>query len=80
MLCIMGKVQFDRETKERCPKTPLHTLTTIIKPLSNKGKEKMKEIEEGGRDNGQTEQAIVVSPRKTREERKRSASPIGNCL
>ena len=45
-LCIMGRVKFDFEEEERCPKTPLLTLTTIIKPPFNKSKEKVKDIEE----------------------------------
>ena len=42
----MGRVKFDVEEGERCPKTPLLTLTAIIKPPSNKSKEKVKDIEE----------------------------------
>ena len=48
-LCIMGRVKFDMEEDERCPKTSPLTLTAITKPPSNKGKEKVREIEEGER-------------------------------
>ena len=49
LLCIMGRVQFDRDEEERCPKTPPLILITIIKPPSNKGKQDLKKIEEGRR-------------------------------
>ena len=45
-LCILRRVQFDIEEKERSHKTPSLTLTAITKPPSNKGKGKLKEIEE----------------------------------
>ena len=45
-LCILGKVDFDREEEERCPKTSPLILTSITKPPSNKGKEKMQVIKE----------------------------------
>ena len=45
-LCIMGRVQFDMEEEERCPKTFPLILIAIIKPPSNKSKEKVKDIEE----------------------------------
>ena len=74
MLCIMGRVQFDLEEKERCPKTPPLTLTTIIKPPSNKGKEKVKDIEKEERRVENLEQVLVLSNVEMREARQGSAS------
>ena len=61
LLCILGRVQFDRYTEERCPKTPPLTLATIIKPPSNKGKDKAQEIEDEERRVENLEQALVLS-------------------
>ena len=77
-LCILGRVDFDREKEEICSKTSPLILTAITKPPSNKGKEKVQEIEEGSKDIEQTEQAIVVSIMKTIEEKQRSATPNWN--
>ena len=74
-LCIKGGVTFNRDEKERCPKTPPLTLTTITKPSSNKGKGKLKEIEEKGRRVEHNEQALALSLVKIRNERQGSASP-----
>ena len=49
-LCISKGVKFNKEEDERFPKTSPLTLTVITKPLVDKGKGKMKEIEEGRRD------------------------------
>ena len=68
----MERVQFEEE--ERCPKTPPLTLTTIIKPPSNKGKEKVKDIEEEERRVENLEQALVLSNVEIREVRQGSAS------
>ena len=66
-LCIMGKVKFDMEEEERCTKTSPLTLTVIVKPSSNKGKEKVREIEAEERKVKNHEQSIVVSTMKRRE-------------
>ena len=50
-LYIKGGVTFNRDEKERSPKSPPLTLTAFTKPPSNKGKEKLKEVEEEGRNN-----------------------------
>ena len=68
-LCISKGVKFNREKEERCPNTSPLTLIAIIKLRVNKGERKMKEIEEGRTDSEQTEQAIVVSTMKRRDER-----------
>ena len=69
-------VKFNKEEDEKCLKTSHLTLTAITKPPVDKGKGKIKEIEKGRRDSEQTEQAIMVSTMKRREERQRSANPI----
>ena len=45
-LSIPGRVEITWKEEERCPKTSPLTLTGITKPPSNKGKEKVREIEE----------------------------------
>ena len=60
-LCIKEGVKFNREEEERCSKTSTLTLTSITKPPSDKGKGKLKEIEEDGRNGEQKEHAIVLS-------------------
>ena len=73
-LCILGRVESNWEEEERCPKTSPLTLTSITKPSSNKGKEKVQEIEEKERRVENTEQTLVVSNVKQREERQSSPS------
>ena len=53
-------------------------LTSITKPLVNKGKKKMQEIEEEHKDERENEQAIVISSVKEIEERQKSVSLIWN--
>ena len=72
--CILGRVQLDLDEEERSPKNPPLTLTTIIKPPSNKGKEKVKEIEEERREIEDPEQALILSNEARREERQSSPS------
>ena len=69
-MCISRGVKFNKEEEERCPKTSPLTLTAITKSPIDKGKGKMKEIEEGRRDSEQNEHAIVVSTMKRRDEKK----------
>ena len=45
-LCIKGGVTFDKEEEENCLAISHLTLTTITKTLENKGKEKLKGVEE----------------------------------
>ena len=45
-LCIKGGVTFDKKEEEKCPTISRLTLTTITKTLENKGKEKLKGVEE----------------------------------
>ena len=68
-LCILERVEGIWEKEERCPKTSPLTLTGIIKPPSNKGKEKVQEIEEETRNNRENKQAVMVSSIKKREQR-----------
>ena len=51
---ISKGVKFNKEEDEKCPKTYPFTLTAITKPSLDKGKGKMKEIEEGRKDSEQT--------------------------
>ena len=45
-LCIKGGITFNRYEENTYPKTSLLTLTTFTKPSSNKGKGKLKEVED----------------------------------
>ena len=67
-LCILGRVEGIWEEEERCPKTYPLTFTGITKPPSNKGKEKVIEVEEERRVEN-PEQALVLSIDRKREER-----------
>ena len=73
-LCILGRVESNWEEKEICLKTSPLTLTAITKPPSNKGKEKMQEIEVEERRVENTKQALLVSNVKRREERQSNPS------
>ena len=79
-LCILGKVKGTWEEEEKCPRTSPLTLTGITRPLPSKEKGKAKEIEEEDKEKREenTEQAIVVSLVKGREERQRNLSPVWN--
>ena len=57
-LCILRGVEGTWEEEERCPKTSPLTLIGITGPLTSKGKEKVKDIEEQDRDGRENEQAI----------------------
>ena len=70
------RLTFNRDKEERCPQTPPLTLIAFTKPPSNKGKGKLKEVEESGRNSEHNEQALVLSIVKRRDEKQRSASPI----
>ena len=81
-LSIKEGVTFDQEEEKKCPTISPLTLTAIIKALENKGKEKLKGVEEEGReketelDNSEpSDQALVVSKEKIRNVRQGSASP-----
>ena len=77
-LYILGGVKGTWEEKERCFRTSSLTLTGITKPPVDRGKKKLKEIEEEERDGRENEKANVVSSMKKRENKKRSLSPIWN--
>ena len=69
-LCIKGGVTFNKYEEKRCPTTP------SLKPPSNKGKEKLNEVEEEIRervkeldDSNPDEQALVVSTEKRKHAR-----------
>ena len=68
-LCILGRVDFDREEKERCPKTSPLTFIGLTKSPSNKGKEKMQEIEEEERRVENPKQAQVVRNVERKEQK-----------
>ena len=72
---------FNRDEKERCPKTPRLTLTTITKPPTIKSKGKLKEVEEERREKvtelegfDLNEHALVLSIGKRNNTRQGSAS------
>ena len=87
-LYILGKVEGSWEEEEKCPKTSPLTLTGITRPQTSKEKGIAKEIEKGKakevkeedreKREENTEQAIMVSSMKGKEERQRSLSPIWN--
>ena len=69
--CIKGGVNFNRDEEEIYPKTPLLTLISITKPPAIKGKGKLEEVKEEGREKGDelegidlNEQALVFSTEK----------------
>ena len=72
---------FNRDEKERCPKTPLLILISITKPPVIKGKGKLKKAEEERREKvtelegfDLNEQALVLSTEKRNNARQGSAS------
>ena len=69
-LCILGGVKGTWEEEERCSKTSPLTLISITKPPSNKGKEKVNDVEEEEEKRVENpEHALVLSIDRRREER-----------
>ena len=67
-LCIKGGVTFDKDEEEKYPAISYLTLTAITKTSVRKGKEKLKIVEEEGRDkevemnnSEPNDQALVIS-------------------
>ena len=73
-LCIKGGITFNRYEEKTCPKTSLLTLTTFTKPSSNKGKGKLKEVEDEGRNGNPDDHARVASIENRKHARQGSAS------
>ena len=59
-LCLKGGVTFDQEEEEKCLAISLLALTAITKTPANKGKEKLKGVEEEGREYNTPKYTLVV--------------------